>query len=65
MSSSIAPGMNLDAYLAGTQNKLTIAINVEGCQLMLNNTSLQTISLAITTSSGQITGGVLHSNNYL
>ena len=64
MSSNIAPGMRLNTYLDGKQNKLTNAINIEGIQL-LNNTTLKTISLASSSSSGQITGGVLHTLNYL
>ena len=46
------------------KEKLTNAINIEGNHL-LNNTTLKTISLANSSSSGQITCGILHTNNYL
>ena len=41
---------------------LNSELNIEGVQL-LNNTTLKPISLANSSSRGQITGGVLHTNN--
>ena len=54
--------MNLDTYLEQKQQKLTNAINTNGIQLMINNMSLKTISLKNSTSSGQISGGILYEN---
>ena len=63
MGSNIAPGMNLNTYLEGKQNKLTNAINIQGNQL-LNNTTFKTISLANSSSSGQATGGIRDTHNF-
>jgi hypothetical protein len=54
--------MSLDTYLEQKQQKLTNAINSNGIQLMINNTSLKTISLKNSTSIGQISGGILYEN---
>jgi outer membrane protein OmpA-like peptidoglycan-associated protein len=62
MSPTIASGMTLDTYLQQKQNILTNAITTNGIQLMVGNTSLQTISLKNSTSIAQITGGNLYEN---
>ena len=62
----VNPQTNLNTYLdlnfENKQQRLTNAINRNGIQLMINNMSLKTISLKNSTSSGQISGGMLYEN---